>query len=115
MASSANAPVDTQKVEQIKQQLAAGTYKANPHAIANSLVSLEGQIGGGSKLILGKLSGRHALRVRLYELGYEVNDEEIVDLFARFKAVADRKREVEDADLHGIVGEARRSRSEAAS
>lgn len=48
-ASSANAPVDTQKVEQIKQQLAAGTYKANPHAIANSLVSLEGQIGGGSK------------------------------------------------------------------
>lgn len=46
-ASSAHAPVDTQKVEQIKQQLAAGTYKVNAHAIANSLVSLEGQIGGG--------------------------------------------------------------------
>ncbi|GGA27832.1 flagellar biosynthesis anti-sigma factor FlgM [Dyella nitratireducens] len=45
-ASSANAPVDTQKVEQIKQQLAAGTYKVNANAIANSLVSLEGQIGG---------------------------------------------------------------------
>jgi negative regulator of flagellin synthesis FlgM len=45
-ASGANAPVDTQKVEQIKQQLAAGTYKVNPHAIASSLVSLEGQIGG---------------------------------------------------------------------
>jgi negative regulator of flagellin synthesis FlgM len=45
-ASSANAPVDTQKVDQIKQQLAAGTYKVNPHAIANSLVTLEGQIGG---------------------------------------------------------------------
>jgi negative regulator of flagellin synthesis FlgM len=45
-ASSVNAPVDTHKVEQIKQQLAAGTYKVNPHAIANSLVSLEGQIGG---------------------------------------------------------------------
>jgi negative regulator of flagellin synthesis FlgM len=45
-ASSANAPVDTQRVEQIRQQLAAGTYKVNPHAIANSLASLEGQIGG---------------------------------------------------------------------
>jgi len=45
-ASSADAPVDSQKVEQIKQQLAAGTYKVDAHAIANRLVSLEGQIGG---------------------------------------------------------------------
>lgn len=45
-ASSADAPVDTHKVEQIKQQLAAGTYKVDAHAIANRLVSLEGQIGG---------------------------------------------------------------------
>ena len=48
-ASSANAPIDTHKVEQIKQQLATGTYKVNPHAIANRLVSLEGQIGGDTK------------------------------------------------------------------
>lgn len=48
-ASSANAPVDTQRVDQIRHQLAAGTYKVDPHAIANSLVSLEGQIGGGTK------------------------------------------------------------------
>jgi negative regulator of flagellin synthesis FlgM len=45
-ASSANAPVDTHKVEQIKQQLAAGTYKLDPKAIAHRLVALEGQIGG---------------------------------------------------------------------
>jgi len=45
-ASGADAPVDTAKVEQIKQSLAAGTYKVDPHAIANSLVSVEGQIGG---------------------------------------------------------------------
>jgi len=45
-ASSANAPVDTQKVEQIKQQLAAGTYKVNPHAIASNLLALDSQIGG---------------------------------------------------------------------
>lgn len=45
-ASSANAPVDTQRVEQVKQALAAGTYKVNPHAIASRLLALEGQIGG---------------------------------------------------------------------
>jgi negative regulator of flagellin synthesis FlgM len=45
-ASDANAPVDTQRVEQIRQQLASGTYKVDTHAIANRLVSLEGQIGG---------------------------------------------------------------------
>ena len=46
-ASNANAPVDTQRVDQIRHQLAAGTYKVDPHAIASRLVSLEGQIGGG--------------------------------------------------------------------
>ena len=46
-ASNANAPVDTQRVDQIRQQLAAGTYKVDPHAIASRLVSLEGQIGSG--------------------------------------------------------------------
>ncbi|RUL76117.1 flagellar biosynthesis anti-sigma factor FlgM [Dyella choica] len=45
-ASSAHAPIDTQKVEQIKHALATGTYKVDPHAIASKLVSLEGQIGG---------------------------------------------------------------------
>lgn len=45
-ASSTHAPVDTHKVEQIKQQLAAGTYKVDPQAIAHRLVALEGQIGG---------------------------------------------------------------------
>lgn len=45
-ASSAHAPVDTAKVDQIRHQLAAGTYKVNAHAIASSLTSLEGQISG---------------------------------------------------------------------
>lgn len=45
-ASNANAPVDTSRVEQIKQSLASGTYKVDPNAIASSLTSLEGQIGG---------------------------------------------------------------------
>jgi negative regulator of flagellin synthesis FlgM len=47
-ASSVNSPVNTAKVEQIKQSLAAGTYQVNPNAIANSLTSLESQINGTS-------------------------------------------------------------------
>ncbi|WP_233840645.1 flagellar biosynthesis anti-sigma factor FlgM [Dyella sp. 2HG41-7] len=45
-ASSTDAPVDTARVEQIKQSLAAGTYKVDPNAIASKLTSLENQIGG---------------------------------------------------------------------
>ncbi|RDS81879.1 flagellar biosynthesis anti-sigma factor FlgM [Dyella psychrodurans] len=45
-ASSANSPVDTARVEQIKQSLAAGTYKVDPNAIADRLVSLENQVSG---------------------------------------------------------------------
>lgn len=43
-ASSTDSPVDTARVEQIKKSLAEGTYKVDPNAIANSLVSLENQI-----------------------------------------------------------------------
>jgi negative regulator of flagellin synthesis FlgM len=45
-ASSANSPVDTARVEQIKQSLAAGTYKVDPNAIADRLTSMESQISG---------------------------------------------------------------------
>ncbi|HUA78856.1 MAG TPA: flagellar biosynthesis anti-sigma factor FlgM [Dyella sp.] len=45
-ASSTDAPVDTARVEQIKQSLAAGTYKVDPNAIASKLTSLENQIKG---------------------------------------------------------------------
>ncbi|GLQ47351.1 hypothetical protein GCM10007862_24020 [Dyella lipolytica] len=45
-ASSTNSPVDTARVEQIKQSLAAGTYKVDPNAIADRLTSLESQISG---------------------------------------------------------------------
>ena len=43
-----------------------------------------------SKLVLGKHSGRHALRVRLQELGYELDDEDLIDVFRRFKRVAEK-------------------------
>jgi negative regulator of flagellin synthesis FlgM len=45
-ASSADSPVDTARVEQIKKSLAAGTYKVDPNAIADRLTSMESQISG---------------------------------------------------------------------
>ncbi len=58
-----------------------------------------------SQLVLGKLSGRHALKVRLQELGYEVDGEQLKTVFARFKDVADAKQVVTDADLQAIMRE----------
>ncbi|XP_077218035.1 2-isopropylmalate synthase A-like isoform X2 [Tasmannia lanceolata] len=45
-----------------------------------------------SGIVLGKLSGRHALRSRLLELGYELDGRELDDVFWRFKAVAEKKK-----------------------
>ncbi len=58
-----------------------------------------------SKLVLGKHSGRHALRVRLRELGYEVEGDELMDIFRRFKELADMKKTVTDADLEALVAD----------
>ncbi|MGO8686758.1 MAG: 2-isopropylmalate synthase [Candidatus Dormibacteria bacterium] len=66
-----------------------------------------GEVGAGSSLVLGKLSGRHALRERLAQLGYELDDEELKRAFVRFKELADRKREVTDRDLEAIVADER--------
>ncbi|KAG4919935.1 hypothetical protein JHK85_058216 [Glycine max] len=56
-------------------------------------------------IVLGKLSGRHALRKRLEELGYELSDDQVQTLFWRFKAVAEQKKRVTDADLRALVSD----------
>ncbi|MHB1130775.1 MAG: 2-isopropylmalate synthase [Chloroflexota bacterium] len=56
-----------------------------------------------SKLVLGKLSGRHAVRERLAELGYDLSQEELAQAFVKFKELADRKRDLTDRDLEAIV------------
>ncbi|XP_030939183.1 2-isopropylmalate synthase 1, chloroplastic-like [Quercus lobata] len=56
-------------------------------------------------IVLGKLSGRHALRKRLEELGYELDNEQLENIFWRFKAVADQKKRVADADLRALVSD----------
>ncbi len=58
-----------------------------------------------TRLSLGKLSGRSAFRARLEELGYGLEREDLDDAFARFKELADRKREITDRDLEAIVSE----------
>ncbi|MCE9549548.1 MAG: 2-isopropylmalate synthase, partial [Betaproteobacteria bacterium] len=59
-----------------------------------------------NKLTLGKLSGRNAFRTRLQELDIVLENEEMVnDAFARFKELADRKREIFDEDLQALISE----------
>ncbi len=70
------------------------------------------EVGAGSTLVLGKLSGRHALRSRLEQLGYSLDDEELKRAFVRFKALADRKRDVTDRDLEAVVNDERRTGEE---
>ena len=56
-----------------------------------------------SSLPLGKHSGRAALRAKLKELGFDLADNQLNDAFVRFKALADRKKEVYDDDLIALV------------
>jgi 2-isopropylmalate synthase len=52
---------------------------------------------------LGKHSGRHALKSRLTSLGYALNEDEMGIIFNRFKALADKKKMITDADLEALV------------
>lgn len=56
-----------------------------------------------SKLVLGKHSGRHAFKARLEALGYPQSEEQINQLFNRFKELADQKKEITDEDLRALV------------
>nr|XP_043609242.1 2-isopropylmalate synthase A-like [Erigeron canadensis] len=58
-----------------------------------------------SGLTLGKLSGRHALKAKLFELGYDIDGKELNDLFWRFKSVAEMKKVITDDDLVALVSD----------
>ena len=58
-----------------------------------------------TSLVLGKLSGRHAFREKLKELGYRLLDTDFELAFNRFKQLADKKRQIYDEDLESIVVE----------
>ena len=60
---------------------------------------------GDTKIVLGRHSGRHGLKSRLQDLGYKLNKEELDKVYERFLDVADKKKEVFDADLEALVGD----------
>jgi 2-isopropylmalate synthase len=62
----------------------------------------------GEAIVMGKLSGRAGLRSRLGDLGFELSDEELTDLFPKYKILADQKREVTDFDLQALMSEQHR-------
>jgi 2-isopropylmalate synthase len=65
-----------------------------------------------SSLVLGKLSGRHAFKERLAEMGYSLNDEDLNRAFKAFKELADKKKKVADRDIESLVAQELRSVSE---
>jgi len=56
-----------------------------------------------SNLVMGKHSGRAALRDKLRQMGVDVGDNQLKDIFVRFKELADRKKEVYDEDILALV------------
>jgi 2-isopropylmalate synthase len=55
-----------------------------------------------TELVLGKHSGRHALRQRVLDLGYHLTEEQLQKVFDGFKALADRKKVIYDADIEAL-------------
>jgi 2-isopropylmalate synthase len=66
-----------------------------------------------SSLVLGKLSGRHAFKERLAELGYSLEAEDLNRAFTAFKELASKKKKVTDRDVESLVAEEKRTVSEA--
>jgi 2-isopropylmalate synthase len=62
-----------------------------------------------TELVLGKHSGRHALRERIAALGYEPSEEQLNKIFEEFKRLCDIKKEVFDADLEALVAQGTRT------
>jgi 2-isopropylmalate synthase len=65
-----------------------------------------------SSLVLGKLSGRHAFKERLAELGYSLDEDDLNRSFQAFKDLADKKKEVTDKDIESVVAQQKRTVAE---
>lgn len=65
-----------------------------------------------SSLVLGKLSGRHAFKERLAELGYSLSEENFNRAFSAFKELADKKKEITDRDIESLIAQELRTVSE---
>jgi 2-isopropylmalate synthase len=58
-----------------------------------------------TSLVMGKHSGRNAFRSKLEEMGHRLSDNQLQDVFQRFKDLADRKKHVYDEDIEALVDE----------
>ena len=56
-----------------------------------------------NNIVLGKLSGRSALKSKIIEMGYNINDNQLIDVFEKFKEVASRKKIIVDEDIKNIM------------
>ena len=65
-----------------------------------------------SSLVMGKLSGRHAFKEHLAELGYSLSEENFNRAFTAFKELADKKKGVTDRDIESLIAEEQRTVSE---
>lgn len=68
--------------------------------ISPQMVGLE-----SNQLVLGKHSGRHALKQRMDFLGYHLEEKELKDVFQKFKDLADKKKQITDDDLVALIHE----------
>jgi len=75
------------------------------HALTYEIMTPQSVGVPQSRLVLGKHSGRHALKKRLQDLGVDLNEEDLNRAFVRFKELCDKKKEVFDDDLLAIVEE----------
>jgi 2-isopropylmalate synthase len=73
------------------------------HRATYEIMTPESVGANGSVMVLGKHSGRHALRQRLTEMGHELDDERFLEVFGRFKELCDRKKVVDDRDLTALA------------
>ena len=73
------------------------------HAATYEIMQPETVGAGGTQLVLGKHSGRHAFAARLGELGYTLDEAQLDDAFARFKRTAERRKMVTDAEVEALV------------
>jgi 2-isopropylmalate synthase len=65
-----------------------------------------------SALVLSKVSGRHAFKERLSELGYTLSEEALNRAFQGFKELADKKKEITDRDIESLIAEELRTVTE---
>ncbi|KAK7305130.1 hypothetical protein VNO77_43030 [Canavalia gladiata] len=95
----ANAFVHESGIHQAGMLKHRGTYEIlSPEDIGH-------QRSHAANIVLGKLSGRHALRKRLEELGYKLMDDEVESVFSNFKAMAEKKKRITDADLKELMSD----------